>query len=88
MLAFLAFGTVGAVLKVYYDYQRGMAEAAEHVAAVREERHGSERRQPNSAPARSATSPVKSTRCRSRDPSRERPGQPPRHAHGRSVARR
>ena len=36
MLAFLAFGTVG-VLKVYYDYQRGMAEAAEHVAAVREE---------------------------------------------------
>ncbi len=35
MLAFLAFGTVGAVLKVYYDYQRGMAEAAEHVAAVR-----------------------------------------------------
>ena len=34
MLAFLAFGTVGAVLKVYYDYQRGMAEAAEHVAAV------------------------------------------------------
>ena len=33
----LVFGTVGAVLKVYYDYQRGMAEAAEHVAAVREE---------------------------------------------------
>ena len=37
MLAFLAFGTVGAVLKVYYDYQRGMTEAAEHAAAVREE---------------------------------------------------
>ena len=28
MLAFLAFGTVGAVLKVYYDYQRGMTQAA------------------------------------------------------------
>ena len=62
MLAFLAFGTVGAVLKVYYDYQRGMAEAAEHVAAVREGRHGSGE-QPNSAPARSTTSPVKSTRA-------------------------
>ena len=37
MLAFLAFGTVGAVLKVYYDYQRGMHEAAEHAAVVREE---------------------------------------------------
>ena len=38
MLAFLAFGTVGAVLKVYYDYQRGMTEAAaKHAAAVREE---------------------------------------------------
>lgn len=37
MLAFLAFGTVGAVLKVYYDYQRGMAAASEQAAAARAE---------------------------------------------------
>ncbi len=37
MLGFLAFGTVGAVLKVYYDYQRGMDAAAAEAAAKREE---------------------------------------------------
>ena len=37
MLAFLAFGAVGAVLKVYYDYQRGMDAAAADAAAARAE---------------------------------------------------
>ena len=37
MLGFLAFGAVGAVLKVYYDYQRGMELAAAEAAATRAE---------------------------------------------------
>ena len=37
MLGFLAFGTVGAVLKVYYDYKRGMDLAEAEAAAIREE---------------------------------------------------
>ena len=37
MLGFLVFGAVGAVLKVYYDYQRGMESAAADAAAIRAE---------------------------------------------------
>lgn len=37
MLLFLAFGSVGAVLKVYYDYKRGMEAAAAEAAAMRAE---------------------------------------------------
>lgn len=59
MLAFLAFGTVGAVLKVYYDYQRGMAAANEQAAATRAEadRLRAEARE-LSRPARDLTAPV------------------------------
>ena len=52
MLAFLAFGTVGGVLKVYYDYQRGMAAAYEQAAAARAEARELSR------PARDLTAPV------------------------------
>ncbi len=34
-LCLLFFGTVGAVLKVYYDWQRGMAAASERAAEMR-----------------------------------------------------
>ena len=63
MLAFLAFGTVGAVLKVYYDYQRGMTEAAEHVAAVREEaaRLRAEAAELGARPVRDLTGEIDST---------------------------
>ena len=36
-LALLAFGAVGAALKVYYDWRRGMDEAAERTAQLRAE---------------------------------------------------
>jgi len=37
MLVLLAFGTVGAVLKVYYDWQRSMAQATEERDRLRAE---------------------------------------------------
>ena len=36
-LALLAFGAVGAALKVYYDWRRGMDAAAERTAQLRAE---------------------------------------------------
>lgn len=36
-LALLAFGAVGAALKVYYDWRRGMDEAAERTAQLKAE---------------------------------------------------
>ncbi len=60
MLAFLAFGTVGAVLKVYYDYQRGMAEANAQAAEARAEaeRLREQAREFDARPARDLTAPV------------------------------
>ena len=37
MLVFLAFGITGAVLKVYFDFKRGMAETTERTAELRAE---------------------------------------------------
>ena len=80
MLAFV-LGTVGAVLKVYYDYQRGMTEAAEHVAAVRGEAARPSGGSPGARPVRTG----EIDRCRSRDPSRT-PGQPRLRMEGPSPA--
>ncbi|MEM9467865.1 MAG: AtpZ/AtpI family protein [Actinomycetota bacterium] len=61
MLAFLAFGTVGAVLKVYYDYQRGMDAANEQAAAARAEAARLRAEARRLGAARDLTAPIEGT---------------------------